>query len=227
KAAREVGKSEMQLSVDQVRLARCTVGMVNESARHPYRVFLTDADLRLTNLSNRFSQGPANAELQGKFMGSGATSMTAHFRPDHKGPDLDLDVRIEETQMTAMNDLLRAYANFDVAAGTFSFFSELHVKNDAISGYIKPFFKDMKVYDRRKDKEKKISRKMYEILVGGVAKLLERRPQGEVATKADISGTLEKPHTSTWQVVGQLIKNAFFKAILPGFEKEVSGPQKR
>jgi hypothetical protein len=227
KAAREVSKSKMELRVDQVRLKRCTVGMVNEAARNPYRVFLADADLNLSNLSNNFSQGPAKVELQGKFMGSGATRVTGHFRPDHKGPDLDLDVKIEETQMTAMNDLLRAYANFDVAAGTFSFYSELHVKDDTISGYVKPFFKEMKVYDRRKDKEKKVSRKIYEMLVGGVAKLLERRPQKEVATKVDISGTLEKPHTSTWQIIGQLIKNAFFKEILPGLEKEVSGPQKK
>ena len=227
KAAREVSKSEMELRVDRVRLKRCTVGMVNEAARNPYRVFLADADLDLSNLSNNFSQGPARAELKGKFMGSGATRVTGHFRPDHKGPDLDLDVKIEETQMTAMNDLLRAYANFDVTTGTFSFYSELHVKDDKISGYVKPFFKDMKVYDRRKDKEKKVSRKMYEMLVGGVAKLLERRPQGEVATKVDITGTLEKPHMSTWQIIGQLIKNAFFKAIIPGLEKEVSGPQRK
>ncbi len=227
KAASEVGKSEIQLSVDQVRLTRCTVGMVNESARHPYRVFLTDADLRLTNLSNRFSQGPAKAELQGKFMGSGATSVTAHFRPDRKGPDLDLDVKIDGTRLTDMNDLLRAYGDFDVTAGTFSFYSELHVKDDTISGYVKPFFKDMKVYDRRQDKEKRTFHRLYEMLVGGVATLLERNPQAEVATKAEISGTLEQPHISTWQVIGRLIRNAFFKAILPGFDKEVSGSRKR
>ena len=148
--------------------------MVNEAASNPYRVFLADADLYLSNLSNKFSQGPARAELKGKFMGSGATRVTARFRPDKKGPDLDLDVKIEETQMTAMNDLLRAYANFDVAAGTFSFYSELQIRKDAISGYIKPFFKDMKVYDRRTDREKKFFRQMYEMLVGGVARLLER-----------------------------------------------------
>jgi hypothetical protein len=224
KAAREVSKSEMELRVDRVRLKRCTVGLVNEAARNPYRVFLADADLDLSNLSNNFSQGPARAELQGKFMGSGATRVTARFR---KGPDLDLNVKIEETQMMAMNDLLRAYANFDVEAGSFSLYSELQVKGDTISGYVKPFFKEMKVYDRRKDEEKKVSRKIYEMLVGGIAKLLERRPQGEVAAKVDITGTLEKPHISTWQIIGQLIKNAFFKAILPGLEKEVSGPHKR
>jgi hypothetical protein len=227
KAARVVGKSEMDIRVDQVRLTRCTVGMVNEAARNPYRVFISDADLTLSNFSKNFSQGPAKAELQGKFMGSGASSLTAHFRPGRKSPDLDLDVRIEETQMTVMNDLLRAYANFDVSAGTFSFYSELHIKDDAISGYVKPFFKGMKVYDRRMDKDKKVSRKMYEMMVGGVARVLRGGPQREVATKVDITGTLDRPHTDRWQIIGQMIKNAFFKAILPGFDKEVSGPQKR
>ena len=32
---------------------------------------------------------------------------------------------------------------------------------------------------------------------------------------------LENPRTSTWQTVVNLITNAFFKAFLPGFEKEV------
>jgi len=227
KAARVVGKSEMDIRVDQARFTRFTVGMVNEAARNRYRVFISDADLNLTNFSKNFAGGPAKAELQRKFMGSGDSRLTAHFRPGHKEADFDLDLKIEETQMTAMNDLLRAYANFDVSAGTFSYYSELHVKDDAITGYVKPFFKGMNIYDRRMDRDKKVSRKMYEMMVGGIASLLERGPQGEITAKVNISGTLGKPHTNRWQVISQLIRNAFFKAILPGFDKEVSGTQKR
>ena len=84
----------------------------------------------------------------------------------------------------------------------------------------------MQVYDKRQDKEKRTFRKMYEMLVGGVAKLLQNRPREEVATKTDISGPLEKPSTSTWQMLVELIKNGFFKAILPTFEREVSGIKK-
>src|SRR6185369_7412210 len=105
--------------------------------------------------------------------------------------------------------------------------TELHVKNDTISGYIKPFFRNMKVYDRRKDKDRSIFPQMYEMLIGGVAKLLENRPRAEVATKAEISGRLENPKTSTLQIVLQLIKNAFIKAILPSFEKEVTAAARR
>ena len=60
--------------------------------------------------------------------------------------------------------------------------------------------------------------------MGGVASLLENRRE-EVATKADISGPVENPNSSTWQVIGRLIENAFFRAILPGFDEELSrGP---
>jgi len=222
-SAKEVSnKPGILIRADDIGLIGCNLGMVNRAPGKTYRVFLADTDFHLTNFSNQFSEGIAKARLNGKFMGSGPTAATADFRPEKQGPDLDLYLKIDATQLTSMNDLLRAYGNFDVAAGTFALVTELHVKNDAISGYIKPFFKDMKVYDRRKDKDKGLFHKLYEMLVGGVAKLLENRPHEQVATKADISGRVEHPKTSTLQIIGQLIKNAFFKAILPSFEKEVT-----
>jgi hypothetical protein len=80
----------------------------------------------------------------------------------------------------------------------------------------------MKVYDARQDKEKSAFHKLYEGLIGGVAKLLQNRPREEVATKVKISGSVDNPKTSTWQTVMNLIQNAFFKAILPGFERQVT-----
>jgi Domain of Unknown Function (DUF748) len=228
KTAKELtNKPGILIRADQLSLTGCTLGMVNEAARKPYRVFLADTDLHMSNFSNQFSQGPAQVRLKAKFMGSGITTASGNFRPEKGGSDLDLYVKIENTQLTAMNDLLRAYGNFDVSAGAFSLISELHVKNNAISGYIKPFFRDIKVYDRRKDKGRGIFHQAYEMLIGGVAKLLENRSRQEVATKADITGSVDKPETSTWQIVVELIKNAFFKAILPSFDKEVTGAGKR
>lgn len=224
KAASKVSnKPGLLLRADQISLTGCTLGMVNESASPPYRIFLDDTDFQLSNFSNQFSEGPAEAQLKAKFMGSGMTTAAATFRPEKEGPDFDLSLKIEDTELPKMNDLLRAYGNFDVSAGVFSLVTELHVKNDAIDGYIKPFFKDMKVYDRRQDKEEGTLQKVYEMLVGGVAKLLENQPRDEVATKADISGPLENPEMSTWQIIVELIRNAFIKAILPSFEKEAAG----
>jgi hypothetical protein len=138
-----------------------------------------------------------------------------------KSPDFDLAIKIERTNMRAMNDLLRAYGNFDVTAGLFSLYSELKVKNDHVEDYIKPLFKDMKVYDARQDKEKTLFHELYEGRIGGVAKLLENTPRDEVATRTEVSGPLENPRSSTWQTVVNLVTNAFFKAFIPGFEKEI------
>jgi hypothetical protein len=214
------------IQADQVVLTGCTLGIVNKAAKKPYRVFLADTDLRLNNFSNQFAQGPAQAKLKAKFMGSGITRATATFRPEKAGPDFDLYLKTEDTQLTSINNVLRSYGNFDVSAGTFSIVTELHVKNNTIKGYIKPFFKDIKVYDKLKDRDQGVFHQLYEKMIGGVAILLENRTRQEVATKATISGPVGKPETSTWQIVGQLIKNAFFKALLPTFEKDTTGRNK-
>jgi hypothetical protein len=155
-------------------------------------------------------------------MGTGTAIADTTFRAEASGPAFDLSVRIDDVEMPSMNDLFRAYGKFDVAEGRFFFYSELSVHDGAIQGYVKPFFKDMVVYDPGQDKDKSFAKKMYERVVGGVSKILKNRPQKEVATKTDISGPLESPKVGTIQAIVKLIQNAFFKAILPGFDRETS-----
>ena len=227
RAAKEATKEPgLTLRLRRLRLVDSDVGLVNRAKSPPYRVYLASTNLEVTNLSNKFQDGPAQAKLSGKFQGSGKASARATFRPEKSGPDFDLHTAIEGTDMTRMNDLLRAYGKFDVVKGTFSLFTELHVKNGQINGYIKPLFKDMDVYDRRQDKDKSIFRKLYEGLVGGIAKLLENPPRDEVATVATLSGPVGDPKSNTWQVIVRLIQNAFFRAILPGFDRELGMKKK-
>jgi hypothetical protein len=214
-------KSDTLIRIDHGEIKNSEFAFVNEGAEPTYRVFLSKGELDLDNISNHLSEGSGIVKLTGAFMGTGNTVISGTFRPETKSPDFDLAIKIERTQMRAMNNLLRAYGDFDVTAGLFSLYSELRVKNGRVEGYIKPLFRDMKVYDARQDKEKTLFHKLYEGLVGGVAKLLENTPREEVATRTDISGALDNPQTSTWQTVVNLVKNAFFKSILPGFEKEV------
>ena len=120
----------------------------------------------------------------------------------------------------SMNDLLRAHAKFDVASGVFSVFSELHVKNGRVDGYVKPLFRDLDVYDAAQDEDKSFGQKLQERTVDVIGKVLRNRPREEVATVAPIAGPLDNPKTDTWESLVGLVRNAFFKAILPGFERE-------
>ena len=176
----------------------------------------------MSNLSNQQIEGTAVAKLKGAFMGSGTATAEATFKAEKSGPNFDVGVRVEEVDVTRLNDLFRAYGRFDTAAGYFFLYSELDANDGVVTGYIKPLFKDLKVYDKQQDKEKSLARKMYERVVGGVAKVLKNRPREEVATKAEVLGRIDNPQVGTLAALVRLVQNAFFKAILPGFDAEIA-----
>lgn len=217
---------EMPVKIDRLRLADSVVGWVNRAADKPYRLFVSDADLTVTNVSSGFKEGPAVAELKGAFMGSGAAHAAATFREDNNGPDFDLAVEIEGASLPAINDLLRSYGKLDVVKGTFSVYSEVSIHNRKITGYVKPLIADVDVYDSKQDKKKPVLKKVYEKIAGGLSHILENQPRDEVATVVDLSGTLDDPDSSVWEVVVRLVSNAFVKAILPGFDREMEKARK-
>jgi hypothetical protein len=223
-AAQEVAnRPDVLVQAKELKVLDSTVGFVNKAVSPSYRAFLTRTNLTVTNFSNQREDGTMLARLTGKFQGSGDARVVATFRPETRGPDFDLDARIENTDMRTMNDMLRGYGKFDVAAGTFSVYSEIKVKNRRIDGYVKPLFAGLDVYDPAQDKDKGVARKLYEKVVEGVGKLLKNVPRREVATVATISGPVEGAKPDTLEVIVKLLQNAFFKAILPGFEREVAG----
>jgi hypothetical protein len=234
KAARKTVQKTQELNnnpetivrADRIDIVNSQFSFVNKEASPEYRLFLANAEFHLTNFTNHLTEGTSVGKLSGKFMDSGVTEVGATFRPETSGPDFDLAVRIEPLPMRLMNNLWRAYGNFDVVGGLFSFYSELTVKNGEISGYVKPLFQDLDVYDVRQDKDKNIFQQIYEGLIGGISWLLENPPRDEVATVTTVSGKLQNPHLGSWKAILGLIQNAFFKAILPGFEKAAGRPLK-
>lgn len=223
RAAREaVRDPELQLRADRIVLRDADVGLRNNTDGNAYRVFVSELALQLENFSNRFSEGSGRARLRGRFMGSGATDVRATFEPERAGPEFGLEVSIVDTQLTALNDVLRAHGGVDVAAGLFSLYSEVHVEDGHTTGYVKPLFRELRVTDPEQDRHDSPARKVYEHLVEGVGVLLENRARDEVATRTDLSGPLEDPNLDTWELIARLVQNAFFHSILPGLEHETS-----
>lgn len=226
-AAQEVNNAPgLLLRADQLRMVKSEVGFVNKATDPDYRLFLSRLEVQVTNFSNQLAEGTMVARVTGQFMGSGQTVVGATFRPETKGPDFTLAASIENTQMRTMNRLLRAYGNLDVVHGFFSVYTEFRVKNGSVNGYVKPFIRDLNVYDAQQDREKGLFQKIYEGLVGGVSELLENVPREEIATEADISGPIENPQASTWQVLVNLIQHAFFETIFPGFERQLGSSRR-
>jgi hypothetical protein len=158
--------------------------------------------------------------VTGRLQGTGATDVKLVMRPENHGPDFDVNAKVEDVDLRKMNDLLMATAKFDVASGALTVFSEASVKNGQIQGYVKPLFKDLKVYEKEKDADKTFGQKVKEKAIDVAGKILKNHPRKEVATVVPIAGPVENPQAGTWPTIAGLLKNAFFKALLPGFERE-------
>ena len=218
-AAKVTTQPEVLVRADDIQLDRAKLTYANETVDPPYRLFVSDCGVHLRNFTNVRTgdgDGKGTADVTGKFMDSGATKAHADFRPQTNGTDFDVHLQIENTDVTTMNDLWRAYGKFAFEGGSFSLYSQLNVANGQVDGYVKPLFVGL---DVASGKEAGIGKKIYGGIVGGVTTILRNQPRDQIATETSLSGPLDNPQTSTLQVIGKLVQNAFFKAILPGLER--------
>jgi hypothetical protein len=214
-------KPAVRVDLDRAEVTDGYFGLTVENDGAPYRLFLDKADITLEGFSNERSKRNGVAHATAWFMDSGPAALDATFAGGGAGrPAFELEVGIERVRLAALNDLLRSKGGFDVTSGAFSLYSDLKVRNGRIDGYVKPFFQDMDVYDGKQDSGKPIGQQVYEALVGGAATILENRSGDQVATRTDLSGPVENPETSTWQIVVGLLRNAFWSAIRPGLDRQ-------
>jgi hypothetical protein len=223
-AKRVANKPDLDLRIGRLEITGASLGFVNRAATPEYRLGLTNTNLTVENLGNQGREGPALIRLKGRFMDTGDTAVTMRLTPRTGGGDVDLTARVDEADMARMNRFVRAHGGVDVAAGKLSVYSELRVRDGSVTGYVKPLFRDVSVgsLDGDEAEPKSFGRRLYERALGAAMKILKNHPRGEVATVATISGRLDQPQFDKWQVIGHLLQNAFFKAILPGFDAKRS-----
>jgi len=220
---KETNRRAVNIDVHELQIKRSTLVYDNQTSDPPFNLFITDTDMKIMNLVNQEAHGQARLTLSGQFMGSGDTKITGTFLALGKVPEFNTNISVENTDLTSLNPLLRAYGRFDVAQGRFTLYSQLSVRDGIISGYAKPMFSDLKVYDPQKDKTKSLIGQTKQLLIGTAAHILKNRQTQQVATQVTISGSLKKADVSTWQAFVEIVENAFIKAILPGFDREING----
>ena len=211
----------VNIKLTELDIRNSRLGFDNRASDPPYVLFVNNTNVKLTNLNNQRSEGLSHINLTGKFMGSGATHVYGTFVASGGGPQFATNIEIVNTDVTALNPLLRAAGKFDVAQGLFTVYSELAVKNDHISGYVKPMFSDLKVYDAQKDKNKGVLQKAKEVVVGAAAHIFKNQKTQKVASQVNLNGTLKQPNVSTWEAFVEVVRNAFIQAIVPGFEHNI------
>jgi hypothetical protein len=209
----------MLIDVDELRLRQSELGIQNKDADPNYRVFFAVNELAVRDFTNRAGGKRSTLDVDGQFMGNGPTRLRASFLPNARTPDLDLNLAIRRTPLVTLNPVWKAHAGFDAAGGTFSFFTQLTVRNGRVDGYVKPLFADPDIYDAKQDAEENVFQQLYEGVIGGVSEIFQDQPRDTVAARTDVSGPVSSPSASTLEILVSVLRNAFIDAILPGLER--------
>jgi hypothetical protein len=212
--------SEIHLQLDRLRLLNGAVGFVNHATQPPYRLFFDHANLSMLHISNRAAElhnQPATAELHGRFCGTGNATVKASFRPGEPSSEFHAEIAVDKAALPPLNDFLRAYKKVDVAAGTVSVYMQIAINNRKIEGYIKPLFEDLKM-GAPGEPAKPLGTKLKEKVMNGFARVLTNPKTHVIATRTDLSGSIDTPKADNREILSGLFRNAFLKSIVPGFD---------
>jgi hypothetical protein len=218
----ETVKALMPIKINRLQVNRGTFKYLDRQASPHVNLYLDSLQMIAHNLANveeKSSRLPSTVVLTGTSIGGGSLKGDMKLNILKAMPDFDMNMQITNVRLTSLNGFIKAYGKFDVERGTLNMYSELKLIDGSIEGYAKPFIKNLKVLNWKKDKkEGGILQAAKEAVIGLFGKVVENPKRKTIATKIEIKGNVNDPKTSGWETFLGILKNAFIKAFNQGIE---------
>jgi hypothetical protein len=206
--------------LNSARIEEGSVHFRTYAVKDPVDVYLSHFDATIDNLTNIQDEttplittvsATALAMDQAKF------EYKMKLDPFSYHPTFHMATRLLGLDVTKVNDLALAYGKFDFKQGWFDLVVEVDAKEGQMSGYVKPLFRNLKVFELGRDiREDNPLQFFWQALVGGVTKILTNPPRDQFGTlipfTGDANGTTS---TDVLATIGNVLRNAFIRAYLP------------
>jgi Domain of Unknown Function (DUF748) len=199
-------------------------------AKVPVDIYLAHCDATIDNLTNiRDDTNPLVATVQAKGLVVDQAKLDYRMTldPFSYRPTFHMATRLLGLDVTRLNDLALAYGKFDFKRGWFDLVLESDAKEGQLTGYVKPLFRNLKVFNPTQDlREDNVLRFFWQALVGATTGLLKNQPRDQFGTlipfRGDVSSTTT---TDILATLGNILRNAFVRAYLPRLESGEEGVQ--
>jgi hypothetical protein len=185
---------------------------------------LSDAHLILENLSNiRREDRDAFTELSfsGNVMSNAALTLTGDIDPNEPVPTFDLNVELQETELTDVNPWLERFLKVDAEQGVFSMYAEAAAAEGRFEGYVKPILEHAELFGIEDPMESPL-RKAWEAIVDLAGEIFENQAADQLATQIPLEGELENPDAGTLAAIVNLLRNAFVAAFSHSLEGTIN-----
>jgi hypothetical protein len=195
----------------------------------PLDVYLSKLNGSLRNLGNIDDETTplaATVEATAVAMDEAALDFKMTLDPFSYRPTFHMAVRMLGLDVTKINDLALAYGKFDFKRGWFDLVIEADSKEGQMTGYVKPLFRELKVFSVSADvKEDNILQFFWQALVGATTSLLKNHVRDQFGTLIPFSADAStSTSTDILATIGNLLRNAFIRAYLPRLENPQETP---
>jgi hypothetical protein len=189
----------------------------------PVDVYISQLEAAIDNLGNiRDETNPLVSTVQaaGLVMDQAKFEYKMTLDPFSYRPTFQMALRLLGLDVTKINDLALAYGKFDFKRGWFDLVLETDVKEGQITGYVKPLFRNLRVFSLREDlKEDNVLQFFWQALVGGVTGLFKNHARDQFGTLIPFSGDATGATSADiFATIGNILRNAFVRAYLPRLE---------
>ncbi len=215
---------QVPLKINRIEIIDGRVHYIDKSVSPKVDVHLSSIHFRINNISNSLDMSESlisDFQFTSIAMNSAQFNFNGSFDPYDEDVSLNIDVELQKLELTKLNELFLAYANFDVEEGTVSVFSEVDIEKGAVDGYVKPFIDGLDIVNFKEEKKDPLNL-FWQALIGGSSKLIKNWSHDEIATKVPLKGNLSDPGFNLWTSVGNIFYHSFFYKFRHGIDGEFS-----
>jgi hypothetical protein len=196
-------------------------------SQKPVDVYLSHLNATIDDLGNiRDQTNPLVTTVQASAvaMDQAKLDLKMTLDPFSYRPTFHMAVRLLGLDVTKLNDLALAFGKFDFKRGWFDLVIEADSKEGQMTGYVKPLFRNLKVFSIGQDiSEDNVLQFFWQALMGGITTVLKNFHRDQFGTlipfTADATGTTT---TDILATIGNILRNAFVRAYLPRLEPSES-----
>lgn len=209
--------------INSARVIDGSVHFRTFQSAQPIDVYLGQLDAsvdNLTNIHNDITPMVTTVKAHAKAMGQADFDYEMRLNPFSYYPTYHMAARLIGLDVTKTNDLVRTYGGFDFKGGWFDLVIEIDAKEGMVQGYIKPLFRNLRVFDLQQDvKNDNPVQFFWQALVAGAEELLKNQPRDQFGTLIPFTGDETGTKPDILATLGNVLRNAFIRAYLPKLER--------
>jgi hypothetical protein len=215
----EMLRELMDFQVD-LNITNSKVNFADITTDPPVEVSFNDINTSARYLTNEIYSNdtlPAIITLSAAVMGTGSISAGLGINYMKEIPDFELELELENVDLTDFNEFAREYGGFAMESGVLHLYTESAANEGFLKGYMKPLLDDINIGSDDPD----LLKEFYEAALDVTASLLESPDEGYVATRVEFEGKIDDPEVRVMGAIWNLLRNAFIDGFSRGIENAI------